>query len=150
MTLTKARREDFCSICQSSDNSYFVTLPCHHSFHHICPNCNKLFNLRDFGCESSVWTIRNIGVSCVPTDEGRMIKATGWYNIQLQIIPPPRVVVEKVKYVFHPAFNISKLTLIQEPFDLLVKLCSSNVHVLIEITFHKKDNWPKSIFKKKE
>jgi hypothetical protein len=89
-------------------------------------------------------------VSCVPTDEGRMIKATGWYNIQLQIIPPPRVVVEKVKYVFHPAFNISKLTLIQEPFDLLVKLCSSNVHVLIEITFHKKDNWPKSIFKKKE
>ncbi|KAA6391786.1 MAG: hypothetical protein EZS28_012683, partial [Streblomastix strix] len=34
-----------------------------------------------------------------------------------------------------PAFNIPKLEMKKEPFDLLVKLCSSNVFVLIEINF---------------
>lgn len=82
-----------------------------------------------------MWSIRNVALSCLPTAEGIRIRATGWYNIQLQVIPPPGVRVDRVKYVFHPAFNVASLTMNREPFDLLVKLCSTNVFVLIEITF---------------
>ncbi|KAJ4460765.1 hypothetical protein PAPYR_3005 [Paratrimastix pyriformis] len=82
-----------------------------------------------------MWSIRNIALSCLPTAEGMRIRATGWYNIQLQVIPPPGLRITRVKYVFHPAFNVASLTMNREPYDLLVKLCSTNVFVLIEIHF---------------
>ncbi len=64
------------------------------------------------------------------------MRAHGWYNVQLQIVPPKRVHIDQVKYVFHPAFNVSKMVMRSSPFDLVVKLCSNNVVVLICVEYH--------------
>ncbi|KAK2952479.1 hypothetical protein BLNAU_12585 [Blattamonas nauphoetae] len=140
----------FCSICQIQDESIFLHLECGHTFHQLCilqwlhfdrmkcPNCNHpvaLTHSRDI-----LWSIRNVALSCEPTPEGMRIRQNGWYNIQLAVNTPPNVEIQRVKYVFHPAFNIPRLVMDKPPFDLLVKLCSSNVLVLVEIRFKWRDS----------
>ena len=62
------------------------------------------------------------------------MRPDGWFNIQLQIVPPNGKIVRKIRYVFHPAFSLNKLDIVQPPYDLVMKLVSNSVEVIIEVT----------------
>ncbi|KAG9397143.1 Ring finger domain [Carpediemonas membranifera] len=144
----------FCTICQEeirphdADADDLYELPCSHTFHHTCllrwlhfnaikcPNCNAPIDLNQLG--DSVWRVSNLAVMTMPSPESlsQGMRAHGWYNVQIQIIPPKRCRIDQVKYIFHPAFNVSKMVMKNAPFDLVVKLCSNNVLVLICIDYH--------------
>eukprot|EP00703_Trepomonas_sp_PC1_P005197 JAP91409.1 Ring finger domain-containing protein [Trepomonas sp. PC1] len=123
-----------------------ITLPCSHVFHRqclvkwihfdntTCPLCRKPINLP--GLETITWKLNNVAVRtrCSPESIRLGLKADGWFNVQIQIIPPAGKNIKRVRYVFHPAFSLNKLDIKQPPYDLVMKLVSNAVDVIIEVT----------------
>lgn len=121
-----------------------MTLPCSHIFHRTClvkwihfdndtcPLCMRKLELP--GLDSITWKLNNIAVRtrCSPESLRLGLRPDGWYNVQLQIVPPLGKKVVRVRYVFHPAFSLNKLDIDEPPFDLVMKLVSNSVDVIIE------------------
>jgi len=61
------------------------------------------------------------------------LRPDGWFNIQLQVVPPPGRTISRVRYVFHPAFSLNKLEVTHPPFDLVMKLVSNAVDLVVEV-----------------
>eukprot|EP00768_Dysnectes_brevis_P007241 gnl/Dysnectes_brevis/6047_a9091_431.p1 GENE.gnl/Dysnectes_brevis/6047_a9091_431~~gnl/Dysnectes_brevis/6047_a9091_431.p1 ORF type:complete len:269 (-),score=74.27 gnl/Dysnectes_brevis/6047_a9091_431:53-784(-) len=139
-----------CSICltELQDADSEVSLICSHSFHrecilrwlHVdrctCPNCRAHIDMAPF--EGEIWRITNVAVRtrASPASLRLGLRADGWYNIQLQIVPPSGTRLERVRFFFHPAFSLNKLQIDSAPFDLVMKLCSNNVDVLVVCNYN--------------
>ncbi|CAL6077656.1 Ribonuclease [Hexamita inflata] len=129
----------------SNDPLVIITLPCTHQFHRAClvkwihfdnstcPLCRTPINLP--GLDAITWKLNNIAVRtrCSPESIRLGLKAEGWFNVQLQIVPPNGRVINRVRYVFHPAFSLNKLDILAAPYDLVMKLVSNSVEVVIEV-----------------
>jgi hypothetical protein len=145
----------FCAVCQGYDRrknaDAFHELPCNHSFHHsclmrwlhqnhpLCPVCRADIDLSPFA--HGLWRIENLAIATLPSPESVALglRPTGWANVQLRVFAPPDVSVKHVRYIFHPAFNVSRLTVTLPPFDLVIKLCSANVEVVVEACYTSKE-----------
>ncbi|GKT33045.1 hypothetical protein ADUPG1_007068 [Aduncisulcus paluster] len=152
-----------CAVCLDNINpkrdipaSSIITMPCKHQFHShcllewlhynhdLCPICKRTISMDQFS--TRLWKIKNIAVPSEPSPEvlSLGLRATGWFNIQLQVVPPPVSSVlgapvpsiKKIQWVFHPAFNKSRFSLTHPPFNLVLKLCSNHVRVVaaVELT----------------
>ncbi|GIQ86565.1 hypothetical protein KIPB_008442 [Kipferlia bialata] len=141
-----------CAICQSGmggTDTATLALACGHVFHagclhqwchyakDVCPLCRQSIDLNvAFGPDVRCWRVQNIAVPtrCSPESIRLGLRPTGWVNVQLQVLPPPGITIRAIRYVFHPAFSLNTLSIDTAPFDLVVKLCSSSVTVVIDIT----------------
>lgn len=133
---------------RNPDPADVVVLPgCGHMFHRecilkwinfdnrSCPLCRCEID-RQSSLKGITWRVRNLAVRtrCSPESIRLGLKPEGWYNIQLQIEPPAGRKIHRVRYVFHPAFSLNKLDIERSPFDLVMKLVSNSVEVVIDIT----------------
>ena len=86
--------------------------------------------------DSSLWSVTSLAVQTTasPSAGLRGLSQTGWYNVRLTIVPPKLRKIESIKYVFHPAFSLNTLEIVSEPFDLVVKLCTKEVKVVVIVT----------------
>ncbi|KAL0223910.1 hypothetical protein P9112_003300 [Eukaryota sp. TZLM1-RC] len=138
----------YCSFCLESENELqWINLPCAHSYHQqcllrwlhhgksTCPLCLRQFAINKL-FPSPMFKVYNISVSCQPSPEGLSLRPYGWFNVQLRVVPLTKgIKIRKISYYFHPAFSIPMVTMKRDPYDLLVKLCSSDVVVVISIVY---------------
>ncbi|ESU36209.1 Putative RING-finger domain protein [Giardia duodenalis] len=129
------------------DPNDVVVLPCTHTFHRIClirwlhydntscPLCRANIDM-DGSMGERRWKIKNVAIrtKCSPESIRLGLRPDGWFNIQLQIEPPPHKTIRHVRYIFHPAFSLNKLDIDTPPFDLVMKLVSNSVDLLIEVS----------------
>ena len=87
--------------------------------------------------DSSLWSVTSLAVQTTasPSASLRGLSQTGWYNVRLTVVPPKLRKIESIKYVFHPAFSLNTLEIVSEPFDLVVKLCTKEVKVVVNYQF---------------
>ncbi|TNJ30642.1 Ribonuclease [Giardia muris] len=124
-----------------------ATLACGHTYHRLCllrwlhynndscPLCRGKIDITG-PLAACVWKVKNIAVrtKCSPESIRLGLRPDGWFNVQLQVEPPPHKQIRRVRYIFHPAFSLNKLDIDTPPFDLVMKLVSNSVDLLIEVT----------------
>ncbi|KAH0573331.1 Ribonuclease [Spironucleus salmonicida] len=122
----------------------FIHLSCSHTFHRSClikwvhynntscPLCRNPINLANLS--NCTWKVQNIAVrtKCSPESVRLGMKPEGWFNVQIQVNPPNNEKLKNIRYYFHPAFSLNKLELRKQPFDLVMKLVSNSVEIVIE------------------
>ncbi|KAL0234526.1 hypothetical protein PCE1_001562 [Barthelona sp. PCE] len=146
------RETQYCPFCLDNDNpTPYCRLQCGHQVHESCmliwmhhghdrcPLCCKssewkmtreiMIDINEFK-----WRIYNVSYPSSPTQNS--FRNYGWHTVRLKITPPPYVDhITRIKYVLHPAFSLSKVDLHEPPHELVIKLCSNNVPVVVQVYF---------------
>ncbi|KAL0227479.1 hypothetical protein RCL1_003623 [Eukaryota sp. TZLM3-RCL] len=140
----------YCAFCLDTENivgAKWVQLKCRHTFHSSCltqwvnfshdscPLCCKKFSISEV-FKTPIFRISNLAVSCQPNRDESELKPFGWCNVQLKVASALRgVKIKKVVYYFHPAFSQPYVKTGREYYDLVIKLCSTDVEILVNVHY---------------
>lgn len=137
---------EWLSFCQQSGTAFESLNDLSEPLGVPCPLCRDrsapgfLFNNR--------FRVRNIAVptTATPDSLARGLRSSGWFNVIIAVIAPPGITVDNVVFTFHPAFSLANVRLHKEPYELIVKLCTNRVAVVIDVEYHR-ENSKKENFK---